>query len=195
MVLKVLHISTEYPPHRVVGSLAFQVRDLVIKLSERYDVYLIHPANFDGNYLDGNVRVYTVSDRWFSDVVAYMHFLLVEVASRAPYIVPSDIGLIHAHEWISSVIAKVLSQRLNVPYIVSAYSTEPIRSGGNLSLLSMAIRDWERYAFSSALFVLAHNRPTYDSLRNDYGINAIEVRTTEDIEKIYNDISHQRVHQ
>ena len=194
-MVKVLHISTEYPPYRVVGSLAFQVRDLVTRLSSKHDVYLIHPANFDGSYMDGNIRVFTISDKWFSDVVAYMHFLLVEVLSRAPYVIPRDIDLIHAHEWIAAVIAKVLSQRLKVPYIVSAYSTEPIRSGNSMSLLSLTIRDWERYAFSSALYVIAHNKPTYESLRNHYGINAVEVRSMDDVESVYDEVSHQRVHQ
>ncbi|GAB6947290.1 hypothetical protein JCM16161A_14200 [Vulcanisaeta sp. JCM 16161] len=194
-MVKVLHISTEYPPHRVVGSLAFQVRDLVTRLSSKYEIYLVHPANFDGSYMDGNVRVFTVSDRWFSDVIAYMHFLLVEILSRAPYVIPRDIDFVHAHDWIAAVIARVISQRLKVPYIVSAYSTEPIRSGNSVSLLSLTVRDWERYAFSSALYVIAHNRPTYESLRDHYGINAVEVRSTEDVEIIYDEVSHQRVHQ
>lgn len=192
---KVLHISPEYPPHRVVGALAFQVRDLVVRLSEKYEVYLIHPAGFTGSYMDGNVRVYTVSDKWFSDVVAYMHFLLVEVLSRAPYVIPSDLGFVHAHDWIASVIAKVIAQRLRVPYIVSVYSTESMRSGGSVSLLSLTIRDWERFAFSSAYYVIAHNRPTYESLKRDYGIEAIEVRSTDDVVRLYNDLSHQRNHQ
>lgn len=192
---RVLHISTEYPPHRIVGSMAFQVRDLVTQLSSRHEIYLIHPANFDGNYMDGNVHVFAISDRWFSDVVAYMHFLLVEVLSRAPYLVPKDVDFVHAHDWIAAVIAKVLSHRLGVPYVVSVYSTEPIRSGGNVSLLSLTIRDWERYALSSALYAIAHNRPTYESLRNDYGINAVEVRSVNDVESIYNEVSHQRAHQ
>ncbi len=89
----------------------------------------------------------------------------------------------------------MISQRLKVPYIVSAYSTEPIRSGNGVSLLSLTIRDWEKYAFSSALYVIAHNRPTYESLRNHYGINAVEVRSIDDIEAIYDEVSHQRAHQ
>ncbi len=190
-----MHVSTEYPPYRIIGSLAFQVRDLVTRLSNRYEIYLVHPANFDGSYMDGNVRIFTVSDRWFSDVVAYMHFLLVEILSRIPYVIPRDINFVHAHDWIAAVIAKVISQRLKVPYIVSAYSTEPIRSGDSISLLSLTIRDWERYAFSSALYVIAHNKPTYESLRNHYGINAVEVRSMDDVEAIYSEISHQRVHQ
>lgn len=193
--MKVLHISTEYPPHRVVGSLAFQVRDLVMKLSEKHEIYLIHPANFEGSYMDGNVRIYAVGDRWFSDVVAYMHFLLVEIASKAPYVVPGDVELIHSHDWIASVIARVMSQRLRVPYIVSVYSTEPMRSGGGVSLLSLTIRDWERYAFSSAYYVIAHNRPVYEALRRDYGIEAIEVRSVDDVARLYDSISYQRDHQ
>ncbi len=192
---RVLHISTEYPPHRVVGLMAFQVRDLVTQLSSRYEIYLIHPANFDGSYTDGNVRVFTVSDRWFSDVVAYMHFLLVEMLSRMPYVIPRDIDFVHAHDWIAAVIARAVSERLRVPYIVSVYSTEPIRSGNAISLLSMTIRDWERYALSSALYVIAHNKPAYESLRNDYGIDAVEVRSVGDVGSIYDSISHQRAHQ
>ncbi len=188
VVLKVLHISTEYPPHRVVGSLAFQVRDLVTRLSSRYEIHLVHPAGFEGSYMDGGVHVYAVRDMWFSDVVAYMHFLLVEVSSRIPYMVPRDIGLIHSHDWIASVIAKVLSQRLKIPYIASVYSTETMRSGGIRNLLNLAIMDWERYAFSSALYVIAHNRPVYDSLRRDYGIEALEIKSIEDVEKIYDNV-------
>lgn len=165
-MVKVLHISTEYPPHRVIGSLAFQVRDLVMSLSSKYDIYLIHPANFDGNYMDGNAHVYAVSDRWFSDVVTYMHYLLVEILSRSPYVIPRDVDFVHAHDWIAAVIAKVISQRLKIPYIVSVYSTEPpLRSGDGISLLSLAIRDWEKHAFSSAFRVIAHNKSAYESLR------------------------------
>jgi hypothetical protein len=190
VVIRVLHISTEYPPHRVVGSLAFQVRDLVIRLSSKYEIHLIHPAGFEGNYIDGNVYVHTVSDRWFSDVVAYMHFLLVEVLSRIPYVVPRDIHLIHSHDWISSVIARVLSQRLRVPYLASVYTTEPMRSGGSINLLNLSIMDWEKHAFSSALYVIAHNKQALDSLRRDYGIEAIEIGSIEDIERIYDDTIH-----
>ena len=193
-MIKVLHVTTEYPPHRTIGSLAFQVRDLVNKLSSNHEVYLVHPAGFEGNYMDGNTRIYTVADRWFSDVVAYMHFLLVEVLSRIPYVIPKDIELVHAHDWIASVIARVISQRLKIPYIASAYSTEPLRSGNAMNLLNLTIRDWEKYAFSSANYVIAHNRPTYESLDRDYGINAIEARSINDVEAIYQGISHQRVH-
>ncbi|BDR91933.1 glycosyltransferase [Vulcanisaeta souniana] len=193
-MVKVLHITTEYPPHRTVGSLAIQVRDLVIKLSSNHEIYLVHPAGFEGSYMDGNIRICTVIDRWFSDVVAYMHFLLVEVLSRIPYVIPRDMELIHAHDWIASVIARVISQRLKVPYIASVYSTEPLRSGNAMNLINLTIRDWEKYAFSSANYAIAHNRPTYESLGRDYGINAMEAKSIDDIEAIYKDISHQRVH-
>ncbi|MGC8606982.1 MAG: glycosyltransferase [Vulcanisaeta sp.] len=191
-MVKVLHISTEYPPYRVIGTLAFQIRDLVTQLSNKYEIYLVHPANFDGSYMDGNVHIYTVRDSWFSDVIAYMHFLLVEILSRIPYVIPRDLDLVHAHEWIASVIAKIISQRLRVPYIVSAYSTESIRSGGAMSLLSLTIRDWEKYAFSSANYVIAHNKPTFESLRDHYGINAIEIRNVNDLDKIYDELGHAK---
>lgn len=185
---KVLHISLEYPPHRVVGPLAYTVRELVTELSKYYDIYLIHPANFDGNYLDGDVKVYAISDRWFSDVLAYAHYLVVEISSRAPYIIPNDIVLIHAHDWIPAMVSRILAERLHKPLVVSIYTTEPMRSGGSLSLLSLSISDWERYVFSGTNYVIAHNRSVLDSLARDYGLRAISYSDVRTVLDVYQDV-------
>lgn len=189
---KVLHISLEYPPHRIIGPLAYTVRELVTSLSKYYDVYLIHPANFDGNYLDGDVKVYAISDRWFSDVLAYAHYLTVEISSRAPYIIPKDIILIHAHDWIPAMVGKVLAGRLHKPLVVSLYTTEPMRSGGSLSLLSLSITDWEKYVLSSANYIIAHNRSALDSLSRDYGLKAVFYNDVNTVLSVYNDVIRLR---
>ncbi|WP_069806553.1 glycosyltransferase [Vulcanisaeta thermophila] len=189
---KVLHISLEYPPHRVIGPLAYTIRDLVTQLSRYYEIYLIHPADFDGDYMDGDVRVHAVSDRWFSDVLVYAHYLVSEVSSKAPYIVPRDVVLIHAHDWIPAMVGRVIAKRLRKPLIVSVYTTEPMRSGGSLSLLSLSITDWERYVLSEADHVIAHSRFALESLSRDYGIKASLFNDLSTILSIYRDVIKPR---
>jgi len=183
--LRILHISTEYPPHKVVGDMANQVRVLIQGISSVHEVILIHPSHFEGWYLDGKVRIYSVIDSWFSDVLAYAHYLAVEISSRAPYTVPRDVGLVHTHDWISSIPGRIISKTLGVPHVVTVYSTETMRAR-EPSILSMAIMDWERYLFTNADLVLAHNE---DALRHleAYGVKA-RMQDINEVPRLYTEL-------
>jgi hypothetical protein len=168
--------------------MAGEVRRLVQGISRIHEVFLIHPSGFDGEYVDGGVRAYSIADSWFSDVLVYAHHLSVEVLSRAPYLVPIDIDIVHTHDWISSIPGRILSRSLGIPHVITVYSTETMRARSP-SLLSMAIMDWERYLFTGADLVLAHNEEAMRHL-GGYGVRA-HLQDINDVPSLYENLVKQ----
>jgi len=78
--------------------------------------------------------------------------------------------VIHCHDWYSSAVGLSAMKRLNVPMILSLYSTEHQRTGGGkLNRLSSTICRWEKRAVEGADLIIVPHSSTQQQVIELYG--------------------------
>ena len=78
--------------------------------------------------------------------------------------------IIHCHDWYSSAIGLSAVKKLNVPMILTLYSTEHQRTGGGkLNRLSSTICRWEERAVQGADLVIVPDSSTQQQVVEIYG--------------------------
>jgi hypothetical protein len=148
--MQVIIFSWEYPP-RIVGQLAYYVKDLAEKLL-KHDVrtYVVTYHDYlTGEYADPDgVKTYRVTNpvRTHIGVLTWVLTLNQEVERAAANIVydtNKQVDLIDAHDWQFIPAAVTLKKALGLPFIYSVDSLEDHRSHGANSPFNMAIKSIE----------------------------------------------------
>jgi len=148
--MHVIIFSWEYPP-RVVGQLAYYVRDLAEKLLKQ-DIttrVVTYHDYLTGEYVDlDGVKVFRVTNpvRTHIGVLTWVLTLNQEVERAAAnifYSANGKVDLINAHDWQFIPAAVTLKKGLRLPFVYSVESLEDHRSHGANSPFNMAIKSIE----------------------------------------------------
>jgi len=148
--MDVIIFSWEYPP-RIVGQLAYYVRDLAEKLLKQHTTTRVvtYHDYLTGEYMDPDgVKVFRVTNpvRTHIGVLTWVLTLNQEVERAAAnifYSANGKVDLINAHDWQFIPAAVTLKKGLRLPFVYSVESLEDHRSHGANSPFNMAIKSIE----------------------------------------------------
>jgi len=146
--ITVLHLSWEYPPHKV-GGLGTHVQNLS-KAEVKANIQpIVLTCGFNGNCgisLEDGVLVYRVdadgipAEDFFSWTLQ-MNILLQ--AASAEIFSKYKIDLIHAHDWLVTTTAVALKHIYRIPLVATIHALESGRYGGIKGDRQMMIHDLE----------------------------------------------------
>lgn len=198
MTLRVLLLTWEYPP-RIVGDVAFAVRDLSEGL-RRLGVETIvitladSPVGLGVEEKEG-LKVIRVGNPVGTHVsiLTWDMTLMTEferVSADVYYSLDGRIDLVDAHEWLCVTAALNLKNSLNLPFVFTVHSTEDQRSRGARMPLNQAIRSIEALGLREASKVIVRKHEKGLHLNADYGvppdrIEVIEALKAEEVLKVY----------
>ncbi|MGB9740746.1 MAG: glycosyltransferase [Candidatus Bathyarchaeia archaeon] len=148
--MHVIIFSWEYPP-RVVGELAYYVKELATQLAKsRTETHVVTYHDYltgESAEPDGT-RIFRVTNpvRTHIGVLTWVLTLNQEVeraASDIYYGANGKVDLIDAHDWHFIPAAVTLKKALGIPFVYSVESLEEHRSHGANSPFNMAIKSIE----------------------------------------------------
>jgi Glycosyltransferase len=129
---KIAVLGWELPPI-FTGGLGIHTLNLYQRLAKFYDIDLYLPyfervhINYPFNlkFIDfrGKFSYSYESSRDFYDIVRAYNEALVEKFDM------NNVGLIHAHDWITFIAASRIKQKYHIPLVITFHSTEYDRSG------------------------------------------------------------------
>ena len=181
--MRVVIFSWEYPP-RIVGQLAYHVKDLAEQLVKR-DVKT-HVVTYH-DYLTGEydgpegVKTYRVTNpvRTHIGVLTWVLTLNQEVeraGANAYYDANKQVDLIDVHEWHFIPAAVTLKKALDVPFVYSVESLEEHRSHGVKSPFSMAIKSIELLGMRETEKLIVKSEWMMDEAFRLYGVSKEKAR-------------------
>ncbi len=129
MIVRVLHLSWEFPP-RIIGGIAAHVFDLSRAQTRRWVETHVVTCNFPGareyENIDGvNVdrsEAYATGDSFLGWILRMQKNLEEKACDLINFI--NGVDIIHAHDWIAGVAGIGLKQLYRKPLIVTMHSTE-----------------------------------------------------------------------
>ncbi|MBC7131183.1 glycosyltransferase, partial [Candidatus Bathyarchaeota archaeon] len=134
--MRLLIFSWEYPP-RIVGKLAYYVRELATKLvKQNVETHVItYHDSLTGDFEDSGVNVHRVTNpvKTHISVLTWALTLNQEIeraAASVYYRTAKKVDLIDVHEWHFIPAAVTLKKALEIPFIYSIESLEDHRSQG-----------------------------------------------------------------
>ena len=120
---------------------------------------LFTPFKKDVRSLKGKSLIKTIDD-----LSKKMRKQIIASHDKTPY------QLIHCHDWYSSAVGHDVARRLNLPMVLTLYSTEYERAGATrLSRLSSAICRREKKAIEGAHLVIVPNSSTREQVTKNHG--------------------------
>ncbi|MEK4564565.1 1,4-alpha-glucan branching protein domain-containing protein [Alkalihalobacillus sp. FSL R5-0424] len=171
----VLLLSWEYPPI-TAGGLSIHVSNLAVALAKK-DV-IVHVIT---SYVDGlptyekveGVHVHRVQSLQpyapsFHDWIGGLNFAMVKAGEALAK--KHKIDLIHAHDWLVSVAAIGLKQKLQIPMIATIHATEQGRMKGNLKQLQSIIQAKEERLMYEAKRVIVCSESMKQELNSQYRV-------------------------
>lgn len=184
-VLRILLLTWEYPP-RIVGELAFAVRDLseglrklgvetiVVTLADSPVALGVEDKGIDDSGI-GSLQIIRVGNPVGTHIhiLTWVMTLMTEferVSADVYYRLKGNIDLVDAHEWLCVTAALNLKNSLNLPFVFSIHSTEIQRSRGAKGPLSQAIRSIEAIGLREASRVIVGSQEKKTHLISDYGV-------------------------
>ncbi len=134
--MRIVMISWEYPP-RNIGGLCNHVYNLCKGLkSLGHEVHVITceegtaPVEEDDNgVIVHRVTPYRIETEDFIKWVMQLNFAMIEECVRLIRKLGS-IDIIHAHDWLSTYVAKAIKWSFNIPMVATIHATESGRNNG-----------------------------------------------------------------
>jgi hypothetical protein len=220
MMLRILLLTWEYPP-RIVGEIAFAVRDLseglrklgvetiVVTLAgSSIGLGLEEDSEDSGKGKEkgkgkGSLQIIRVGN----PVGNHIHILTWDmtlmteferVSGDVYYRYHGKIDLVDAHEWLCITAALNLQNSLGLPFVFSIHSTELQRSRGAREPLSQSIRSIEAMGLQEASGVIVRSQEKKTHLITEYGvppekIYVIDPFRAEEVLRIYSSIATRRM--
>ncbi len=148
--MKVLHLTSEYPPHKV-GGLGTHVEELTRAQVKAGIEPIVVVCAFSGNQGYENVNGVHVF-RFDADNIPAEDFpswalqMNVLMQKHASQVIEEfkDVSLIHAHDWLVATAAVGLKHIFRIPLISTIHSLEEGRRGGIYEDRQALIHDIER---------------------------------------------------
>jgi D-inositol-3-phosphate glycosyltransferase len=88
------------------------------------------------------------------------------------YVEENDIEVVHAHYWLSGLVAKKLKERYKIPFVFTSHSLGIFVQENNLGRISS-----EKEIFNVADKITASSKFEQDNLSNRYGVNVLKINT------------------
>jgi D-inositol-3-phosphate glycosyltransferase len=88
------------------------------------------------------------------------------------YVEENDIDVVHAHYWLSGLVAKKLKERYKIPFVFTSHSLGIFVQENNLGRISS-----EKEIFNVADKITASSKFEQDNLSNRYGVNVLKINT------------------
>ena len=88
------------------------------------------------------------------------------------YVEENDIDVVHAHYWLSGLVAKKLKERYKIPFVFTSHSLGIFVQENNLGRISS-----EKEIFNVADKITASSKFEQDNLSNRYGVNILKINT------------------
>ncbi|WP_069807471.1 glycosyltransferase family 4 protein [Vulcanisaeta thermophila] len=163
-MLRVLHLSWEYPPH-VVGGLGRHVYHLTRYLArEGVDTTVISislPGTKEVEEVDGvhvrRVDPFRFRSDGFITWVLNFNYAMVEEALKL-FDEGVDFDVVHVHDWLTGPAGIALKHLLHKPLVVTIHATEQGRRGGIYNEEQSIIHWWEwRTAFEAWKVIVCSN--------------------------------------
>ena len=153
--LNILLLTWEFPP-RVVGGLARHVFDLSRALAKSgHNIYVITTyveGHHEYEMMEG-VHVYRVKglQPHAEDFLQWVGSLNISLAEQAFELLKKiQFDIIHAHDWLVSVAAEAVKDKLQIPLITTIHATEYGRNNGIHSLMQTEIHRKEEQLINSS---------------------------------------------
>jgi glycosyltransferase involved in cell wall biosynthesis len=181
--MRVVIFSWEYPP-RIVGQLAYHVKELAEQLAKRdVNTHVVTYHDYLTGEYDGpeGVKTYRVTNpvRTHIGVLTWVLTLNQEVeraAANTYYNASKQVDLIDVHEWHFIPAAVTLKKALNVPFVYSVESLEEHRSHGVKSPYSMAIKSIEWLGMRETEKLVVKSEWMMDEALRLYAVSKEKVR-------------------
>jgi 1,4-alpha-glucan branching enzyme len=147
--MQVIILSWEYPP-RVVGKLAYYVKELAVQLAKnRVETHVVTYHDYmTGEFEENSVKTYRMTNpvKTHISVLTWVLTLNQEVervAANIYYKAGGHIDLIDVQDWHFIPAAVALKKAFSIPFVYSIESLEDHRSHGANSPFNMAIKSIE----------------------------------------------------
>ncbi|MEM4725314.1 MAG: glycosyltransferase family 4 protein [Nitrososphaerales archaeon] len=162
VLLKVLILSWEYPPH-IVGEMAWHVRELARRLKAKgLDVYVAtYSSSNERVDVDEGVVVSRVKPpiSVTSNIVVWSLLFTSKLQAAAAEMIykngPFDI--VDAHEWITVDAALALKDCFEIPFVYTLHSLEKHRSANSSTPLNIAIEGIEELGCREAKYIIVNS--------------------------------------
>ncbi len=148
--MKILHLTSEYPPHKV-GGLGTHVDDLTRAQVKAGIEPIVIACAFSGSQgyenIDGvHVFRFDADNIPAEDFPSWALQMNVLMQNQASKVIEEfkDISLIHAHDWLVATAAIGLKHIYRIPLLSTIHSLEEGRRGGIYEDRQELIRDIER---------------------------------------------------
>mgnify|MGYP001773830021 CR=1 FL=1 len=172
--MRVLILSWEYPP-RVVGEMAWYVRELAKGLKERgLEVYALTYADADERMdIDEGVIVRRVKPpiTVTTNVVVWSLIFTARLQAEAAELIYNlrSFDVVDAHEWITVDAALALKDRFNIPFVYTIHSLEKHRSASSTTPLNIAIESIEELGCKEADYIIVNSEWMKNEVANKIG--------------------------
>jgi len=206
--MRVIIFSWEYPP-RVVGELAYNVKELAGQLVKRnVKAYVVTYHDYlTGEYEEPEgVKAYRIANpvRTHIGVLTWVLTINQEVervAANVYYNANKQVDLIDVYDWHFIPAAVTLKKALNIPFVYSVESLEEHRSHGANSPFNMAIKSIEWLGMYEAEELIVKSEWMRDEVFRVYKVPAEKVKVIspkspqwiERVLEIYNNIAEGTV--
>ncbi len=165
--ITVLHLSWEYPPHKV-GGLATHLQNLAREQVKEGVTPIVLTCGYEGNYgvkEEEGVIVYRINadhipaEDFFSWVLQMNLLLQVKAAEIFQN---HKVDIIHAHDWLVTTTAVALKHIYRIPLISTIHALESGRYGGIRGDRQVLINDLEsKLTFESWRVICCSNFMKY----------------------------------
>ena len=108
-----------------------------------------------------------------SNIYEKKDFLDEFINKTFQYIEEHEIDVVHAHYWLSGLVAKEIKQRYKIPFIFTSHSLGVFVQENGLERISA-----EKEIFNSADKITASSRFEKDNLLNRYGVDKLKIHIT-----------------
>lgn len=162
VALRVVILSWEYPP-RIVGEMAWHVRELAKRLRARgLEVYVLTYSDSDERVeVDEGVTVSKVRPpiKVATNIVVWALTFTTRLQAAAAELIykVGSVDVVDAHEWLTVDAALALKDRFDVPFVYTIHSLEKHRSANSATPLNIAIESLEELGCREAKCIVVNS--------------------------------------
>lgn len=182
--MRVLHVSSEYPPAKIYGLGRF-VHGLARAQAARGDeVFVLTNSTGgaeDGVVIDG-VRLYRIAfpnpprpADGHGEVLQFNHGLVARFLDRRDAFGAVDV--VASHDWLTALAAREIARRLRAPLVVTFHDEVVGKHFGNLGPEARFVRELEALTARDATRVIANSRFIGQQLVAQYGVSSRKIET------------------
>ncbi len=183
MPLKIAILTWEYPP-RIVGEMAYYVRELALEVSKHHQVSVIttHEAPYSHEKVSDSLEIHRLQNpvEPHVTVVTWALSLCAEVqriVAELHYGESKKLDILDTNEWQFASAAAALKKALRLPFVLTLHSLEEQRSSNPSSPLSLSIRGLESLGAYECEKIITRSDLMRSEVERVHGSPSYKIRT------------------